>query len=206
MPKGQVKDITGDCWLTSSDVATFFHVSPSTVRLWANKGTLRAQWTLGGHRRFLLSDVERLASNKLSSNSIVESIGFVPKILIIDDDVDVAEALSAILLHHLNEVELHHASDGFEAAVIIQEFIPDLVFLDIVMPGIRGDAVCRFMHQKLHLKHVPIIGMSGCADAETIDQMKSAGALVILDKPFDRIGLLKYVDQSLKINGVKCES
>ncbi len=48
-------------YLTPNEVATLFMVSPITVRQWAQKGLLKAEVTVGGHRRFLRGEVERFA-------------------------------------------------------------------------------------------------------------------------------------------------
>ena len=48
-----------DPLLTSAEVATLFRVSPKTVARWARIGKLAAVWTMGGHRRYRLSDVQR---------------------------------------------------------------------------------------------------------------------------------------------------
>ncbi len=196
----------GDYWLTSAEVARFFNVAAATVRAWANKGEIQAQQTSGGHRRFLLSEVQRLASDKSYGVSAARGSISPPKILIVDDDAGIAGVLIGLLRQHLKDVEVLHASDGFEASAMTQEFTPDIVFLDIMMPGILGDAVCRFLRRKPHLKHVPIIGITGYAGPEKLSLMKAAGALMVLEKPFNRAELLKCVDQLLEVKGVWLEA
>ncbi len=198
------KEADTDCWLRPSEVAEFFHVSPITVRSWAKSGVLEARVTPGGHRRFLLSEVKRLANSQLGAapdHSEKE-----PTVLIVDDDVAVAGLLEAHLRRHFGEMAIYHACDGFEAGALAQESVPDLIFLDIMMPGIRGDAVCRFIRRKEALNHIPIVGISGYASVDNIEKMKTAGALTVLEKPFDMEKLLELTGQILNINGVDHES
>lgn len=183
-------------WLSPSDVASIFHVSPITVRSWANSGYLKPQLTPGGHRRFSLREVRSFASErgtvlepssatKLRTPSGLGSTLAAPQILIVDDDAAVAGILGAHIKRLRPDVELLYAYDGFEAGSLMQEHVPALIFIDILMPGIKGDSVCRFIKRNPKARQVPVIGMTGYPSADNVKSMKKAGALAVVTKPFD---------------------
>jgi len=186
----------GEQWLSPSAVASMFHVSPITVRSWANSGYLKPQLTPGGHRRFSLREVRTFASERgslLGANANVKpeaedalnTSKAPPQVLIVDDDADVAEVLGEHIKRLRPGVELLYAYDGFEAGSLMQEHVPSLIFIDIMMPGIRGDSVCRFIKRNPRARHVPVVGMTGFPSQDNVESMQTAGALAVVRKPFD---------------------
>jgi len=185
-----------------------FHVSPITVRSWANSGYLKPQLTPGGHRRFSLREVQSFASERgglfgpsasamLEADSEPNVSTVSPQVLIVDDDADIAELLGEHLKRLRPGVELLYAIDGFEAGSLMQEHVPSLIFIDIMMPGIRGDSVCRFIKRNPKARHVPVVGMTGFPSEENVERMKTAGALAVVGKPFDMQELSTLVSNTL---------
>jgi len=186
----------GEQWLSPSAVARMFHVSPITVRSWANSGYLKPQLTPGGHRRFSLCEVQSFASERGSllgpsanvkpeAEAALNTSKAAPQVLIVDDDADVAEVLGEHIKRLRPGVELLYAYDGFEAGSLMQEHVPSLIFIDIMMPGIRGDSVCRFIKRNPRARHVPVVGMTGFPSQDNVESMQTAGALAVVRKPFD---------------------
>ena len=124
--------------------------------------------------RLLLSGTQGLASKRSYGCLPAEPIAAAPRILIVDDDIDIADLFTEFLRLHLKDVRLH-ANDGIEACAITQQLTPDIVFLDIMMPGIQGDAICRLLRRKTHLKQIPTIGISGNSGPEQIEKLKACG-------------------------------
>jgi len=195
-------------WLSPSEVARMFHVSPITVRSWANSGYLKPQLTPGGHRRFSLREVQSFASErggllgpstsaKLETDSEPNISTVSPQVLIVDDDADIAELLGEHIKRLRPGVELLYAIDGFEAGSLMQEHVPSLIFIDIMMPGIRGDSVCRFIKRNPKARHVPVVGMTGFPSQENVERMQTAGALAVVGKPFDMQELSTLVSNTL---------
>jgi len=195
-------------WLSPSEVARMFHVSPITVRSWANSGYLKPQLTPGGHRRFSLREVQSFASERgallgssaksnLEEGSEANISTVSPQVLIVDDDADIAELLGEHLKRLRPGVELLYAIDGFEAGSLMQEHVPSLIFIDIMMPGIRGDSVCRFIKRNPKARHVPVVGMTGFPSQGNVERMQTAGALAVVSKPFDMQELSTLVCSTL---------
>src|SRR5215469_14764983 len=82
--------------LTPNEVAELLMVNPVTVRQWAARGLLRSLTTPGGHRRFLLNDVEEFARSR-GATPITRNAGRPERILIVDDDLAVAELIATLI-------------------------------------------------------------------------------------------------------------
>lgn len=117
------------------------------------------------------------------------------KILIVDDDNNIAELISLYLTKERYETEI--ASDGEEAIGKFGEFQPDLIILDIMLPGIDGYEVCRRIRQT---SSVPIIMLS--AKGETFDRVLGLelGSDDYMVKPFDSKELVARVKAVLRRN------
>lgn len=119
------------------------------------------------------------------------------KILIVDDEIDVVEVVTVLLEHE--GYELLKAYDGQEALDIIEEVVPDLVILDIMMPKIDGVEVCRRMREKEKMADIPIVMFS--AKLSAIDKKESfdAGADGFISKPFNARGFIAGIKTYLEL-------
>lgn len=180
-------------WLSPADVAELFHVSPITVRNWANADKLASELTPGGHRRFHYKDVLAFADKENRAINTTKAQR-ATKILIVDDDEDICELLSTLLSLHLPNAEYLFAKGGFEAGFIVSSAQPKLIFMDILMPGIKGGEACRMIKKNPSTQHIPIIGMTGYGSGPDIQQILAAGAERVLRKPFNLTELYPLVD------------
>ena len=120
------------------------------------------------------------------------------KILIIDDDNNIAELISLYLTKECFETKI--VNDGEQALKEFQTFQPDLLLLDLMLPGIDGYQVCREIR---HTSDVPIIMLS--AKGETFDKVLGLelGADDYIIKPFDSKELVARVRAVLRRFKVK---
>lgn len=111
------------------------------------------------------------------------------KIMIVDDDEGILDALSMMLEYKGYEVST--CKNGNTILTMEQDF-PDLLLLDIWMSGIDGRNVCRQLKEKLQTKKIPIIMISASKDIErsAID----SGADDFLAKPFEMNELIKKIE------------
>ncbi|AKU97210.1 Histone protein [Labilithrix luteola] len=109
-----------------------------------------------------------------------------PLVLVADDEPSMLE-LVARHLRTLNDpkVEVIQASDGEEAWDLAREHLPDLVVLDVMMPGMSGWEVCRKIREDVALAHTGVVMLTGIG--ENLNQMTSPlyGADAYIDKPFE---------------------
>ncbi len=115
------------------------------------------------------------------------------KILIVDDDNNIAELISLYLTKEMYETRI--AEDGEEALSVFREFDPNLVILDLMLPGRDGYEVCREIRQ---MKDTPVIMLS--AKGETFDKVLGLelGADDYMIKPFDSKELVARVKAVLR--------
>ena len=120
------------------------------------------------------------------------------KILIIDDEENILTTLKIYLIREGYNVKT--ACNGLEALKTAFEFSPDIIFLDIILPGIDGYFVCKTLKAENCMKNVPIIFMSAKSEKKDIEDAFEAGCNDYLIKPFrhDIIKkiLLKYIGGS----------
>ncbi|MHA2204082.1 MAG: response regulator [Candidatus Hodarchaeales archaeon] len=111
-------------------------------------------------------------------------------ILIVDDEEDTLEMLSTILEHE--NYLTWKATNGNEALELVEK-VPDLVLLDIRMPGLSGLEVCRRLKQDDKFKHIPIIIFSAKVLSHDIELGLNAGADEYLTKPFSTKELTQLI-------------
>ncbi len=115
------------------------------------------------------------------------------KILIVDDDVNIAELISLYLTKECYDTHMVH--DGEEALTAYEQYQPNLILLDLMLPGIDGYQVCRELRTK---SNVPIIMLS--AKGEIFDKVLGLelGADDYIIKPFDSKELVARVKAVLR--------
>ncbi|MBU5473273.1 response regulator transcription factor [Roseburia sp. MSJ-14] len=115
------------------------------------------------------------------------------KILIVDDDVNIAELISLYLTKECYDTRM--VNDGEEALAVYEQYQPNLILLDLMLPGIDGYQVCREIRTK---SNVPIIMLS--AKGEIFDKVLGLelGADDYIMKPFDSKELVARVKAVLR--------
>ncbi len=116
-------------------------------------------------------------------------------VLVIDDDEAVCDLVRTMLeLEGIEVTEAHHV---IEAERQIQERLPDAILLDIGLPGIDGLFYCERLRESSRTRTVPIIVISGSAEAGT--RATAAGATAYLRKPLDPLDLLTLLERSMGV-------
>ena len=116
------------------------------------------------------------------------------KILVCDDDAGILEVIKIILEE--NDFEVLTVSTGKGIQKLINNYKPDLLFLDLWMPGIEGGEITKILKRETATKNIPIIIVSALNDIKDI--AKKAGADGSLSKPFTIADLLEVVEKNLK--------
>ena len=120
------------------------------------------------------------------------------KVLIVDDDAEIVELISDILSRE-GGFEIRTASSGYEAGMITQQFRPDLILLDYMLPDVNGNVVCQTIRKNPEFENTRIIIVSGVIKQDEIDQLLRAGAQDFLKKPFNISELLDKVNAALQL-------
>ena len=121
-------------------------------------------------------------------------------ILIIDDDKTMTELLKTLL-----KMEGHTptaVNDSTKAIDVAATVNPDLITLDLMMPGLSGFDLCELLRHDPKFTNVPIIIVSARDDAESKQKALRAGAQAYLTKPFDADELMHKINQLTRVQGL----
>lgn len=185
--------------LTTGEIAVYCGVHYRTVIRWIELGQLKAYKLpgRGDHRVSLEHFIEFLRNNHIPlPAALAGNAGSEKKILIVDDDKSLVRSLSRLLKSAGYEIQ--HASDGFQAGILLATFRPHIMTLDINMPGANGRDVLQFVADNSDLiSNIRILVLTASNKNEIRDMMK-LGADAAIQKPFDRNNLLSTIDNLLK--------
>ncbi len=120
------------------------------------------------------------------------------KILVVDDNQDLVDLLVAAL-NNDGHFETRYVNNGFDAGMTVQEYKPDLIILDVMLPDINGKDVCVKVRNDKSLADVKIVCVSGEVEQDRIGELKAAGANEFVPKPFVVEDLIKLVSRLLDI-------
>jgi len=138
-----------------------------------------------------------MGSFELEVDGVPEKKG---KILVVDDDATTAGTLEAFLE---DEFEVHVANSGEACVQVVLDYHPDLVFLDIEMPGMDGYETCRHLQKDLEGQVLPVIFLSS---HDTLDERLAAyesGGMDFIAKPFDPDELLLKAEKVIKLESAR---
>jgi len=172
------------------------HCSISRVTLWrwVRSGKLKAFLTPGGQYRIRKEDLELFIRGKMGHLQQAELLKE-KKILIVDDDSGVRKLFIKML--SIDGFRAEVATDGFEAGVKTVQFEPDLMVLDLYMPGMDGFEVCKQIKENSNTSHIKILAVTGYDTKANKDRILEAGADGYLVKPVKRKTLLQNIDDLL---------
>ena len=127
-------------------------------------------------------------------------------LLVVDDNQDIRDLLSHTL--SLNGYEVREASEGLTALKLIHEVHPDLVLLDVMMPGLSGYEVAQRIREnsEIEISEVPILMITAKSQIANMESGMSSGATDYLIKPFRLAALMEKVHEMLaneQRNGTK---
>ncbi len=120
------------------------------------------------------------------------------KVLLVDDDLELVELMTKVLEDD-GRFEVRVANNGFDAGMMVKEYRPDLIVLDVMLPDINGKEVCHRVRGDLSLEDVRILCISGMVEDDKIQELKLAGADDFLHKPFDIEHLIDRMCSLLEI-------
>ena len=183
--------------LTVYTASQYCNVSSKTIINWIESGHINAYKTVGGHRRIKKEDLVAFMTKQgipmPEDTAVDERI----RILVVDDDPIIVETIVQALEEDEHDYEVVSASDGFEAGLQVKHFKPHLMILDIMMPDIKGNAVCKKIKSDEETKDIKIIVLSAYLDEEKFNMMKENGADVCFSKPLPLPRLKEEIAQLL---------
>jgi excisionase family DNA binding protein len=166
-------------YLTTGDVAREFGVTPASVKKWIGQEKLRALRTPGQHYRISVEEFERFRAAYHFPAEPEQA----PRILVVDDSPIVVDFVMDLLRDLLPGSDLEGASNGYEGLLKVGTFHPNLLILDLRMPGLDGLEVCRRIKANPATRTTRILMITAFAEDETEAEARRAGADGFLRKP-----------------------
>jgi excisionase family DNA binding protein len=127
------------------------------------------------------------------------------KVLLVDDDQDLV-ALMTRVIDEDGRFEVRVASNGFDAGMMVKEYRPDIIVLDVMLPDINGKEVCQRVRADSTLEDVRILCISGMIEEDKIADLKLSGADDFLHKPFEIEQLIDRMCGLLEIESMDTTS
>jgi len=119
------------------------------------------------------------------------------RILVVDDDPGIREVISDALKFDDRDYEVETAVDGLDAGMKLERFRPDLVLLDVIMPGMGGLEVCNRIRSRADLDDVKVIILTGAPEDGKAETSLVYGADLFLQKPQPLDVLLAHIEELL---------
>ncbi len=180
--------------LTIPEAAEYCAVTRMTMWRWVKSGKINASVTPGGHHKIHIEDLE--AFSRENGMQFLADKHFPPvKILIVDDDSLIQKSLTKLFSSHGYETQT--ASDGFKSGVKAVQFMPDIIIMDLIMPGMDGFEACSFLKKNSKTSHIKICALTGYDSKENKKAIIKAGADAYLVKPVDNDILLSKIKELL---------
>lgn len=123
------------------------------------------------------------------------------KILVVDDDQNLVELISDVLERD-GRFEVRSVNNGFGAGMMVKDYRPELIILDVMLPDINGKEVCQRVRNDKSMDECKIICISGMVEEIKIGELRAAGADDFMRKPFDIDMLVQNVCNLLGIESL----
>jgi excisionase family DNA binding protein len=182
---------------TTGEAAEVCKVSQQTIIRCFDSGRLEGFRVPGSRFRRIprLSLIKFMKDNSIPLDNIDSGKR---KVLIVDDDDEIVELMVDILARD-GRFETKTASSGYEAGIATEEFRPEVILLDYMLPDINGNVVCQTIRRNPKFEDIKIIIVSGVVREDDIEQLLQSGAEGFIRKPFSVSVLTEKVAAALKM-------
>jgi len=180
---------------TTGEAAGLCKISQQTIIRCFDRGRLNGFRVPGSRfRRIPREELIRfMRENDIPTDTLEPSQ---KRVLVVDDDDMIIDLFREVFAAD-NRFDLKTATTGYDAGVMTEQFHPQLLILDYMLPDINGNVVCRTVRRNSLLAHTKIIVVSGVVNQDEIEAMLDAGADVFVKKPFNIEKLMGRVTQML---------
>ncbi|MHC4983592.1 MAG: response regulator [Planctomycetota bacterium] len=182
--------------LSTFAIAQMLQVDPGSVANWIDRSLLKAFRTPGGHRRVVAEDL--VCFLKAHEMPIPDELRSSPvRVLVVDAEPGVTRQMARAIKSCHSDYEVIEAHDGFKAGALVATLKPEVVILDLEMPGLDGYEVCRLIKSRQDTGGTEVLAMTACPSPESERRILRCGARVCLGKPLAAVELCKEIDAAL---------
>jgi len=185
---------------TTGEAAKICKVSQQTIIRCFDSGQLKGFRVPGSKFRRIPRDVlfKFMKVNGIPTDALESGKR---KALVVDDDVELVELIRDVMEAD-GRFDVRVANNGFDAGMMVKEYHPDIIVLDVMLPDINGKEVCQRVRGDATMDDVQIICISGMVERDKIDELKLAGANDFLQKPFETDELMSRICKLLDVEPV----
>ncbi len=179
---------------TTGEAAQICNISQQTIIRCFDSGRLEGFRIPGSRFRRIPRDnlVKFMKENGIPLDNLNAEKNGKIKVLIVDDDVEIVELLVDVLSRD-GRFEIQTAGSGYEAGLKTEQFHPDVIILDYMLPDVNGNVVCRTIKSNPNFENIQIIIVSGVANPEEVQDLLNAGAAEFIKKPFNIADLINRI-------------
>ena len=182
--------------LSTVAISKMLGVAVASISKWIDAGQLKAGRTPGGHRRVAKEDL--IAFLRRQNLPVPPELSPPPvRVLVVDDEESITAWLAEEIKTAHPEFEVLQAGDGYAAGEIVALSKPNVVILDLRMPGIDGFEVCRRIKSREETKGISVIAITAHPSDQARHRILEAGATAYFTKPLDIEALLAEVESAL---------
>jgi excisionase family DNA binding protein len=186
---------------TTGEAARICKVSQQTIIRCFDSGQLKGFRVPGSKFRRIPRDIlyKFMKENGIPTDALESGKR---KALVVDDDEELVELIRDHLLSD-GRFEVRVASNGFDAGMMVKEYHPDVVVLDVMLPDINGKEVCQRIRSDPSLSDVRIVCISGMVEEDKISDLLASGANEFLQKPFEVEQLVDLMCKQLDVEPIE---
>jgi two-component system, OmpR family, response regulator len=189
---------------TTGEAAEICNISQQTIIRCFDSGKLDGFRIPGSRFRRIPRDnlIKFMKDNGIPLDNLqTQSTGRI-KVLIVDDDEEIVELMVDVLTRD-GRFEIRTASSGYDAGLLTQQFMPDVMILDYMLPDVNGNIVCQTIKRKPEFESTKIIIVSGVVNQDEIQDLLNAGATEFIRKPFNIAELVEKILMTVESEAVK---
>lgn len=181
-------------FFTTSEMAEICGVAHTTVIRWIGEKKLKAHETPGGHRRIERGDLlDFLKRFNMPVPASLANARF--RVLVVDDEKAMLSMMHKMFEGYQDGIELHMATHGMVALMLIGKIPFNLVILDVLMPDMDGIEVCRALKRNPDIADMKIIAITGKQLTEEQEEYLNRNTECLLRKPFSPSVLIERIDE-----------
>lgn len=185
---------------TTGEAAKICKVSQQTIIRCFDSGQLKGFRVPGSRFRRIPRDLlfKFMKENGIPTDALESGKR---KALIVDDDEELVELIRDALEAD-GRFEVRAVNNGFDAGMMVKEYHPDVIVLDVMLPDINGKEVCQRVRSDSALDDVKIVCISGMVEQDKVDDLMASGANTFLQKPFEVDRLIDLMCHQLDMEPV----
>jgi len=123
---------------------------------------------------------------------------FLHKIMLVEDDVDIQQIVD-ISLSAISGYEIMLCDSGYEAIEKAKSFSPDIILLDVMMPGMDGPSTLKKLRENPDTAEIPVIFLTAKIMPQEIQEYKNMGAVDVISKPFNPLTLSERIQKNWEL-------